>query len=343
MRKRKLVTIQEVKEIVPIKNADAIELVKIMGWQCVVKKGEFKAGDRGVYFEVDSYLPIEDKYEFLRLSSYRNNEFMGEGFRIKTMRMRGQISQGLFLPISSYEGLGLEEKEIGEDITEILGVRKWDVPEVEGSSGTIIGQKPFGIPTTDELRVQSAEILIEKLSGKPYYITTKMDGTSCTIYHNEGNVGVCGRNTEYKDDGKCSMWTLAHKHNIPEKLRKYGKNIAIQGEFCGHGIQKNRLKLKEAHLYVFDILDIDTGRKYGYYDMVRIIDELGLESVPIEEVGDSFDYTLDELLERARGKYPSGLDKEGIVIRPLEPEYIQEVSGKLSFKVINNDFLLKEK
>lgn len=340
---RKLATIQEVREIIPIEDADAIELVKIMGWQCVVKKGEFKVGDKGVYFEVDSYLPIEEKYEFLRGSSYRNNEFMGEGFRIKTMRMRGQLSQGLFMPFITYPEFNLGSIEVGEDVSELLSVRKWEVPEVEGSSGTEIGGKPFGIPTTDELRVQSTDILRQKLLGKAYYISTKMDGTSCTMYIMDGQVGVCGRNSEYKDDDKCSMWKYAHKHHIPEKLKAYGKNIAIQGEFCGHGIQKNRLRLKEPAFYVFDIIHLDNMERCGYEELVSIVNELGLELVPIEEVGENFNYTLEELLEKARGKYPSGVDKEGIVIRPLVPEYVREASGKLSFKVINNDFLLKEK
>lgn len=340
---RKLVTIQVVHDIVPIEGADAIELAKIMGWQCVVKKGEFKVGDKGVYFEVDSYLPIEDKYEFLRPNSYRNNEFMGEGFRIKTMKLRGQISQGLFLPLINYLELDLENKEIGEDVTELLGVRKWQIPEVEGTSGTIIGDKPYGIPTTDEMRVQSTDSLRKRLLGKPYYISTKMDGTSCTMYHKDGKVGVCGRNTEYKDETNCSMWKYAHKHNIPEKLKNYGKNIAIQGEFCGRGIQKNRLKLTEPAFYVFNIVNLDTSEIAGYYELVSITADLGIELVPIEEIGDNFNYTLEELLEKSKGKYPSGLDKEGIVIRPLIPEYAPEICNNLSFKVINNDFLLKEK
>lgn len=339
--KRKLVTIQEVQALIPIEGADFIELAKIMGWQCVVKKGDFQVGDKGVYFEVDSFLPIEEKYEFLRQSSYRSNEIMDEGFRIKTQKLRGQISQGLFLPLTLYEGL--EGKEIGVEVTELLGVKKWDMPEVEGSDGTIKGYKPFGIPTTDELRAQSTEVLVEKLQGRPYYISTKMDGTSCTIYHKEGKVGVCGRNSEFMDDGKSSMWKYAHNNDIPEKMIKYGKNIALQGEFCGHGIQKNRLRLKEPMLYIFDVVDLDTNEYLGYEEFIKVVEDLGLVTVPIEEVGDNFNYTLSKLLDRAKGKYESGLDKEGIVIRPLIPDYIQEEYNRLSFKVINNDFLVKEK
>ena len=335
---RKLVTIQKVKNILPIENSDFIELVEIMGWKCVVKKGEFKIGDFGIYFEVDSFLPIMEKFEFLRKSSYAKNDIMGEGFRIKTAKLRGKISQGLFLPLKDFpEYKNLAE---GTEITELLNVKKWQMPEVEGAAGIEIGDKPYGIPTTDEVRIQSSQELIDDLTGKPYYIATKMDGTSCTIYFNNGQVGVCGRNKEYKETTTSGYWKLAHLYKIPEKLTGLGKNIALQGEYCGEKIQKNRLKLQKPKFFIFNVYDIDTATYYNYRDFRDIIAHLGLETVPVEEEGESFNYSLDELLEKANGKYPSGLDKEGIVIRSQE----NAEDGKfLSFKVINNDFLLKEK
>ena len=162
---RKLVTIQKISEIKPIEGADAIELVIIKGWQCVSKKGEFKAGDFCVYFEVDSFLPVDERYEFLRRTSYRDNEFMGIGFRIKTMTMRGEISQGLALPITMFpEVAGVAA---GENVTDLLGVRKWELPEQVGTAGIAIGNKPFGIPTTDETRLQSMPEFLEHFCGKP--------------------------------------------------------------------------------------------------------------------------------------------------------------------------------
>jgi len=344
---RKLATLQKISEIKPIEGADAIELVIIKGWQCVSKKGEFNMGDTCVYFEVDSFLPIDERYEFLRRTSHRKNEFMGEGFRIKTIMMRGHISQGLALPTRLFPEIA--GFNIGDDVTEILGVKKWEVPEVQGSAGIDIGDKPFGIPTTDESRIQSMPEFLESFIGKPYYITTKMDGTSCTIYFKNGKVGVCGRNKEYKEDASsCSMWAYVIKTGLKERLIEYGKDIALQGEFCGQGIQKNRLNLSEPELFVFDIIkfsDTDIMNKCGLDELVFICEELGLRTVPIEEVGESFNYTLAELLERARGKYPSGKDKEGIVIRTREygRSLVGSILHKNSFKVINNDFLQKEK
>jgi RNA ligase (TIGR02306 family) len=340
---RNLVTIQKIAEIKEIIDADSIELVIIKGWQCVAKKGEFSAGDSCVYFEVDSYLPIDERFEFLRKSSYRNNEYMGEGFRVKTVRFRGEISQGLALPVSAFPEVAATAE--GADITDLLNVKKWEMPEQVGSAGTSVGDKPFGIPTTDETRIQAIPEFLEHFVGKPYYISTKMDGTSCTVYVKGGKVGVCGRNDEYKEDAEsCSMWAYIHKHNLKEKLAALGEDIALQGEFCGAGIQKNRLRLYEPVLYVFDVIKIGEGdrlRKCGLHEILSYCEKLGMASVPIEETGDSFNYTLPRLIEKAKGKYVSGLDKEGIVVRTQE--YGRVGNEKLSFKVLNNDFLAKEK
>ncbi|MDR1903980.1 MAG: RNA ligase (ATP) [Treponema sp.] len=332
---RALVTIQRVKAITAVPDSDFLEAVRIMGWQCVVKKGEFKTGDLGVYFEVDSFLPIDPRYEFLRNSSYRENADNGKGFRIRTARMRGQLSQGLFLPLSLFPELeGFAE---GEDVTEKLGVKKWYIPETAGAGGTIIGGRPNGIPASDEIRVQSALELLNELLGKPYYITTKMDGTSGIVYYIDGKIGCCSRNKEIKDEADALYWTPVYQYGLKEKLPRLGKNIVLTGELCGPGIQKNKLRLPSLAWYVFDVKDWDSGSYLPYDSALEICASLDLPFVPLEERGDSFAYTLEDLLEKARGKYPSGLDKEGIVVR-------HAVSPKaVSFKVLNNDALLKEK
>ena len=341
---RSLATIQEISNVSPIDGADNIELVHIKGWQCVSKKGEFRTGDLCVYCEVDSFLPIDERYEFLRKTSYRKNEFMGEGFRIKTITMRGEISQGLALPLSGFPEL---LPHPGLDVTDALRIKKWEMPETVVSSGVEIGNKPFGIPTTDETRLQSMPEFLDAFKGIPYYITTKMDGTSCTVYFKDGKAGVCGRNYEYKEDpATCAMWAWVYKHDFLTKLTELNEDVAIQGEFCGEGIQKNRMKLMEPHLYVFDIVKLfegGGGKKAGLAELLRYCELLGLETVPVEEVGEHFKYTLAELLEKARGKYASGSDKEGIVVRAQEAGHNHDINHKMSFKVLNNDFLKKEK
>ena len=332
---RSLVSIQKVKMISAIADSDFLELAHVMGWQCVAKKGEFKAGDLGVYYEVDSFLPLDERYEFLRNTSYRDNEDNGKGFRIRTVRMRGQLSQGLLLPLEKFPELkGMSE---GDDVTEKLNVKKWYIPETANAGGTIIGERPYGIPASDEIRIQSALELLDQLNGKPYYITTKMDGTSGIVYFIDGKIGCCSRNKEIKDEDGALYWMPVYTYGLKEKLAQLGKNIVITGEICGPGIQKNKLRLAALEWYVFDVKDWDAGRYLPYDEASALCANLGLPFVPLEERGEHFDYSLEQLLEKAKGKYPSGLDKEGIVVRSaLSPKAV-------SFKVLNNDALLKEK
>ena len=258
------------------------------------------------------------------------------------MKFRGQISQGLVQPL---EILPEGKYEIGDDVTELLGIRKWEIEERVSNDGTVIAEFPSEISKTDELRVQSYPELIEEFkSVKGYYISTKMDGCSVTMYKSGDHFGVCGRNYEYADDDKCDMWKYAHEHRIEERLKENNlDDIAIQGEFCGPGIQKNRLNLKTREWYVFTVTDMKTNTRLSMYKTEEICKLLGLNMVPVEEVEEEFKYkNVDELLERAKGKYASGRNKEGIVIRPVETVYSNTIAGPLSMKVINNDYLLKE-
>lgn len=340
--KRKLASVQRVAEVAPIEGADRIECIAVLGWRCVSKKGEFAPGDLCVYFEIDSFLPVHPEFEFLRGSCFRQSELLGEGFRLRTQKFRGQVSQGLCLPISI---LGEGKWSVGDDVTEQLGVRKWEIPERASSSGTIIGDLPAGIPKTEEIRVQSAPEVIEEIAGLPYYITTKFDGTSVTMFKLDGRFGVCGHNYEYAEESKCSFWVWAREHELEERMIDAGvDNIAIQGEFCGGGIQGNPLKLTKPDWRVFTIKDVANNRRLGLAEMREVCEKLELQMVPVEEEGESFSYdSVEELLERARGNYDSGVRKEGIVIRPKEPVHSHALSAPLSFKVINNDYLLKKK
>jgi len=333
---RALATIRAIAGIVPIEGADAIELAKVLGWQCVIKKGEMQPGDRAVYFEVDSFLPEDPRYEFLRRTSFRETEFMGRGFRIKTMKMRGELSQGLLLSLGMFPEIP-GDMETGADVTQLLGVKKWYVPEVQTAGGTMIGNKPYCIPTTDEVRIQSAPDLLDILRGKPYAITTKMDGTSCTAFWKDGDFGCTSRNYRIKEDAEALYWAPDRVYRLRDKLSSYGVNIAIQGELCGPGIQKNKLRLPGYEWFVFDIVNLDTMQYYDAAEMIKICDDLGLKTVPVETEGDSFEYSLEELLDKAKGKYASGLDKEGIVVRS------RDMKPRISFKALNNDALLKER
>lgn len=343
---RKLASIQRIWKIEPIEGADRIELAYVLGWQCVVNKGQFKPMDTAVYFEIDSFLPIRDEFEFMRSSSYRKTDVMGEGFRLRTMKFRGQFSQGLLLPISVFPEIP-EDIALGVDVTGILGVKKWEIEEKVTTGGTVIGNLPIDVPHTDETRVQAEPDLIADFAGLEYYISTKMDGSSHSVSMDEEGFHVTGHNYEYKDDGKSAFYELVKRDGIEEKVRKYYEEnglhlLTIQGELCAPGIQKNRLKLSRPEWYVFTIrLD---GKRLGLRKMQEICETLNLQMVPIEEIGVDLPSkypTVEALLERADGEYPKGGKKEGIVIRPTEPVFNERISGALSMKVVSNKYLLK--
>ena len=343
---RKLASIQRIWKTEPIEGADRIELAHILGWQCVVNKGQFREMDLAVYFEVDSFLPIAPEFEFLRASSYRKTDIMGEGFRLRTMKFRGQISQGLLLPVSAFPAIPADA-ELGTDVTEILGVKKWEIEERITTGGTMIGTLPYDIPHTDETRVQAEPDLIQAFAGLEYYISTKMDGSSHSVGIDENGFHVTGHNYEYKDDGNSPFYELVKSMDLQAKMEAFvtANNLStftIQGELCAPGIQKNRLKLTKPAWYVFTIRE--NGKRVGLTRMLEVCEKLQLESVPIEEIGTDLPVkypTVEALLERADGNYPKGGKKEGIVIRPTEPVYCELVSGALSMKVVSNKYLLK--
>lgn len=337
---RKLASVVKVLKVEPIEGADAIEKVSVLGWQVVSRKGEFKEGDKAVYFEVDSFLPIKPEFEFLRKSSYKKLVDGSEGFRLKTIKLRKTLSQGLLLPISILKFRPENDYKEGEDVTEILEVVKYDPPLPAQLSGIAKGNFPGFIPKTDEIRVQSEPAVIEELRGKPFYITVKMDGTSGTFYMKDGEFGVCSRNLELKETEGNSFWAIAKKYGLVDKMA--GKNIAIQGEVVGPGIQKNPLLLKEVELHIFSIYDITDGKYWDFKEVVNFCGDNGLKFVPVEEVDGDFCYALEQLLEKAKGTYGSGKQREGIVIRPQTETYSETLKGRLSFKVLNNDYLLKE-
>ena len=345
---RRLASIQKIWKIEAIEGADRIELAHVLGWQCVVNKGQFRLWDLCVYFEIDSFLPVRPEFEFLRASSFKKSEFLGEGFRLRTMKFRGQVSQGLLMPVTEFPELN--DIDLGEymDVTPLLKIREWEIPERASNAGTIIGELPRDIPKTDETRVQAMPELIREFHGLEYYISTKMDGSShsCCI-DEEGKFHVTGHNYEYKDDGKSGLYELLKARDLESKMRtlmaeKGWKTLVLQGEFCGEGIQSNRLRLKTPEWYVFTVL-ID-GERASLKAMQEVCGALEQVTVPIEEIGRNLDEkypTVEALLARADGNYPNGGKKEGIVIRPTEPVFSSLISVSLSMKVVSNKYLLK--
>jgi RNA ligase (TIGR02306 family) len=337
MSERKLVSIREISEIIPIPNADAIEVIAVDGWKVVAKKGEFLPGDLCVYFEIDSVLPIQDRYEFLRKCCYVNKEFV-EGFRLKTAKLRGQISQGLVLPISAFpEDMS---KEIGTDLTDYLGVIKWDPPLPLSLTGLALGHFPSFIPKTDQERIQNIDpdTFRKYQSEHTWEVTEKLEGTSTTYYWNNGHFGVCTRNLELQDTEDSAQWSIAKNYGLMEFLKKLNRNIAIQGELIGPGIQSNYYGGKQKDFYVFDIFDIDTGSKLNSCERLEIwgeLSNLSISHVPVISDNYKLPNNVEQLIQFADGisEINGYSNREGLVFKSM-------TDGSTSFKVISNKYLL---
>ncbi len=329
---RKLASIQKIKEIESIEGADAIEKAYVLGWQLVIRKGEFSVGDLCVYCEIDSIMPDKPEFEFVRAKSNR----------IKTIRLRGQISQGICFPLSVLP----EGTEIAEDmdVTELLGVTKFEPPIPANLAGTVKGMFPSFIPKTDETRVQVLEKVLTTYAGMVCYVTEKLDGSSVTFYMKEGEFGVCSRNLDLEFNEDNSMWKFAIANRLEEKLKALNRNIALQGEIIGEGIQKNKYKSRGQSIYFFNIFDIDTYSYFSLQEAKALLADLELSMVPVLEENYLLESSVDALI--AKSKMKSVLNKdtiaEGIVIRPVEEKIDKYVmQGRVSFKAINPDFLIK--
>ncbi|MEZ6040309.1 MAG: RNA ligase (ATP) [Planctomycetaceae bacterium] len=348
---RKLASIQTVSEVSSIPGADAIERLRILGWWIVAKKGEHSVGDRLVYCEIDSLLPEKPEFEFLRASCFKpaieegGQVLQRAGFRIKTMKLRGQVSQGICFPLSILPAE--TATDIGLDVTEALGIIKYEPPIPVGMGGRIKGVFPAFLPKTDEIRIQVLEQILERYRGMRFAVTEKLDGTSFTAFLHEGEFGLCSRN-QWLDDTDMSntLCRLAETLGLRSLLKRmqaeFGISPAIQGEVIGPGVQGNKYKLKEPELYVFNVLDAREYRLVDRTQQQEILKVSGLKSVPQIDVI-TLDHTVDQLVEMSIGTsvLNSSVQREGVVFRPESEIHDPDIGGRLSFKVINPRFLLK--
>ena len=330
---RKLVTIEKIEEVLAIDGADKIEKVRVKGWWVVARKGEFQVGDLCVFHEIDSFLPITPTYEFLLKGSPTKTMLVdGEdvkGIRLRTIKLRGQISQGLVLPVTEIL-IGLE---VGTDVSSTLGVIKFEPQIPANLSGQVKGTFPAFIPKTDEERIQN---MSDVLSG--FYVTEKLDGTSVTFFKEDGVFGVCSRNLELADSD-VTQWQIARALGLVEALPD---NIALQGELVGEGIQKNPLKIKGQKVFIYSAFNIATGEHLPFAGLKEICKSLNLETVPIIDENFTLPATVDEMLKYADGMsmLNPAVAREGVVVRSKGDMTYN--GHRLSFKAISNQFLLSE-
>jgi RNA ligase (TIGR02306 family) len=347
---RKLASVQRIAEIRPIPEADRICAYRINGWWVVDSVGKYEVGDLVVYAEPDSFISHE-LAPFLSKGK-EPREYNGvKGEKLRTIRLKGTLSQGLLLKME--EVLNLETTPIqiteGLDLTEPLGIQKWEAPIPACLGGEVRGNFPSFLVKTDQERCQNiVDEIFEEHKGETYEVTLKLDGSSCTIYAKEGDIGVCSRNLDLKETEGNSFWKAAREQGIIDAMLAYnektGHNIALQSELCGEGIQNNQEGIKGQRLFLFDIFDIDNQAYLKPEARISLLNEhlvpLGADLThtpvlhPAMCVTDCF-ANLDELLAYADGPSMNpNVKREGLVFKSNDSDF--------TFKAISNEWLLSK-
>jgi RNA ligase (TIGR02306 family) len=338
---RILASVRRVRAINPIEGADFIVKAQVDGWECVAKKGEFNVGDLGVYFEIDSFLPGQDpRYAFLEKTFITYEGVVGA--RIRTQKFKGQIAQGLLLPLNLFPEVTSPME--GMDLTAILGIKKWERAIPAELAGEIEGAFPVFIRKTDEERIQNLiDVLPIEIAGQTFEQTVKLDGTSMTVFFTlqEGQSvsGVCGRNWWLRETENNSLWRVARRNRLLEALVDLGRPLALQGELIGEGIQGNNEKLKGQEFFLFNVFDIATQCYLSPEERQAVANELRARGATVKEVPTlglvtfPTDTSVDAILAMADGPSLNATNREGLVFKRLD--------GQFSFKAISNWYLAK--
>lgn len=307
-----------------IDGADKIESAEVAcgqggNWTGVVKKGEFSTGDLVEVYTQDALLPRDDQ----RFAFMENRDW-----RIRIARFRGAPSECLIMPWKQDF-----DPVFGDDITERVGVKKFERKVPWFLSGDMAGPFPPFIPKTDEPNWQKVPHMVEGLRGHNYYATIKYDGSSGTAYWADGSLHVCSRNWELKDKPGVVAWELARKYDLARVLRDWD-DYAIQFEMIGPKIQGNPLGLESPQIRVFNAWSMHNEREYCcVYDLMEFCKFTSLPMVEIVKSGVFDPLDNEAIRSMSSWKYPNGAQAEGVVVRPVFP---MRVNGeRLSFKIIN--------
>lgn len=340
---RKLATIRTIREIKPIFNADKIETAHVDGWACVVAKGQYTVGQNVIYFEIDSMLPLW-REEFTETRKFGVKTVDGKEYhRLKTIKLRNQISQGFLLPFDE------KNMPLIDDLTDFFEVIKYELPDnIKILPSNAKGPFPGFIPKTDVERAQNIDFT--ELVGEFFYVEEKMDGSSCTVYKKDGVIGICSRNMELKMEEAGHFGKAAQP--VIEFLKKCRvDNIAIQGEVCGPGIQKNIHGLKDYVMFVFDVYDIKKGRYFTGAELASFLIN-NIEAGALVHVlpFDVIEIQIGDTVCKLRERYNQPIDKYNVlqVLRKTATKtegfvFKNRHDAAKRFKIVRDDYLLSDK
>lgn len=336
MSERQLATIRKISEVRAIPEADKICAYGVDGWFVVDSVGKYQVNDLIVFLEVDSWVPTELAPFLSKGKEPRAFEGV-RGERLRTVKLRGQISQGLLLPLEPTCANIESELFEGLDVSVPLNINKWERPMNAQLAGMARGNFPALVPKTDQARIQNLTRNFPKLQEDTWSITEKLDGSSCTFYlDKEGEFHVCSRNLDLKQTEGNTFWQLALQLDIEGIMRRHTLlGMAIQGEMIGEGIQGNQYKTR-LDFYVYDMYNTSTGEYILPIQLEAACKRLGLKHVPILVSNtDIKQQTIQSIIDFAEGKSQlNGSEREGVVFK-------SNTVHDLSFKAISNKWLLK--
>ncbi len=349
---RQLVTIQSIDKIIKHPNADRLYIATIGLWEMITAE-PLNVGDEVLFFEIDSMMPLSDsRYEFLR---GRHQKVVNgrEYSRLRTMRLRKELSQGLIIPISHFS---TELKQFAHPdntahLQDILGVIKYEKPawltRGKGSNPEIGNSFPDDIPKTDQERVQNCVRQYQDafVADETFEASYKLHGSSITILVRNNELEVCSRNYSLRIPNVFE-WDVVTNHFIDTAIRSgiifrlimlhvaTGRNIAVQGEIFGEGINDNFENIKGHDINIFDVFDIDKQRYMLPNERMEFLREHNIQSVPIFDANFKLPENPRDCLKIADGDSAyNGKFREGLVFKCNTRDF--------SFKAVSNRFLEK--
>ena len=318
MEAMKVAVIGKIIELSDVDNSDFLQsAVVVCGssgkWRGVVnKKSNFSVGDLAEVYLPDALLPEVERFEFMRARKHK----------VTIARFRGQLSQVLIMPRESDAVF----MEIGDSIQELYGVQKYEKPISGGSQQCGVFPSLY-VPKTDELHFQ---MINQGEIPDKWVATLKMDGASMTVLYvrDEDDPWICSRN--YRVRGN-PYEAAASKIDLARLAKEY-RNIALQCEVVGPGVQGNPSGAKVIAPYLFYAFDTERQLYLSRLETVRIADRLGIEAVKTVAMGDTKQTEEDFFCRIAEScVYNNGKPAEGIVVRPI----YEMGRDKNTFKYIN--------
>lgn len=352
--------------IEPHPNADKIELARVGDYRAIVAKGQFKTGDLGVYIQEGSVVP-----EWVLVKMNLVGKLAGKSHnRVKAIKLRGILSQGLVYPVETIAGIPYIEIPmpgtddfykyaiIDEDVAAELGITKYEPPIPVHMAGEVFNAHGYTLSYDIENIKKFPDVIT---AGEDVIVTEKLHGTwTCFGYHPDVEIpivtskGLSGQGLAFKDSlnniDNLYMRALRATTNVAGKTvldrvrEQVGSDtpVYLLGETYGKGVQDLHYGLSKPAFRAFDIYVGSPG--HGRYlcgrDFLSICKYANVETVPVLYDG-PFNKELVAELTDGKDNITGSHIREGVVIRPSLMDRYDNVLGRVILKSVSEYYLLR--